>query len=71
MEIPKVLRFFIGLSGVMITGFLLYCIWRIYDYLYGERKPKPAPHEPPLEAPYETPNYFYDSGRREFYVRQE
>lgn len=74
MEIPRLLRFFIGLSGVVITGFLLYCVWRIYDYLYGIKKParrvvEPVP--PPKEDPYKAPNFFYDAGRNEFYVRQE
>lgn len=74
MEIPRLFRFFIGLSGVFITGFLLYGVWRIYDYLYGKRKPERQVMQSaslPKQSAYKAPKFFYDSGRHEFYVHHE
>jgi hypothetical protein len=75
MEIPKLIRFLLGSAGVIMTGFLLYCVWRLYAYFYLERKqspPKvgPLPQAPPKKI-YRAPRFLYDSGKHEFYVRQE
>ncbi|MCP5052036.1 MAG: hypothetical protein GY940_33010 [bacterium] len=75
MELPKLIRFILGSAGVIITGVLLYGLWRIYSYFYLERKEEPPQVNEPVPQPpresYNAPTFLYDSGTHEFYVQQK
>lgn len=76
MDIPRIIRFLIGLVGAAITGTLLYSIWWLYGYFYLDRRKKTSSKlielpEPPVEERYTPPNFVYDAQRGEFYVQQE
>jgi hypothetical protein len=76
MDIPRIIRFLIGLVGAVVTGMLLYSVWWLYGYVHLGKRRKPSPQhvkqpEPPVEERYTPPNFFYDARSGEFYVQQE
>jgi len=74
MEFAKIIRFLVGSMGVLMIGYLLYQLWRLYAYFYLEVKEKapPAKVAPMVSKDtYKAPRFVYDAGKHEFFVRND
>ncbi len=79
MDIPRIVRLAIGLITLLVTGALLYMLWRVYAYFYlkwddkPEEKDEPIKIAPPPAKPqkrYNRPKFMYNPETHEFFLDQ-
>lgn len=74
MDISRIMRFIVGVSGLMLVGVILFYVWRFYGYLYLNLKKRidtvSGISQSQEEVPYIAPQFVYDNEKHEFHILQ-
>jgi len=74
MDLTRIIRFIFGIIGVAVTGVLLYYLWRIYSFVYLNKKSPGSDipeKKPSITDRYKAPTIFYDAKRHEFFMQRK